>query len=373
MPQIMNDHTRRFKSFIGVDLHRRCRKPLHGFTLLEALVVVVIIALLLTLLVPAIGKAKDAAKAVQCGSNVRQILVGLLNYAMDNVNYGPAYLPDGSDAPASGVWADLDQSQLFLYGGNDAPGFWWGNPSRTETPGRRKLHGYTSAEVHRCPSDIGKVWPEPGNPNMLYEHTGNSYPYNSHWYGTHFGYHPMVVLELTSETRDSPWVLYGRRFASFDDPSSQIAVGDATLQYTWLSWNDPQGPHGTEFAWHDTPDNHPDATTSLPELWFYNPKANVGFLDGHVEFIRLGPHDPGQDQDVDRLGSTPTEHPAADLDRGAGGHDVVDQEHPCALQGGPARRVDRESAGHVVPSLGDAETALGRGVAPAQQQVRHHG
>lgn len=254
-----------------------------------------IIALLIALLLPAIKKARATAEVVHCASNVRQILVGLHAYAVDNDNLGPAYRPDGSDAPAGGAWSDLDQSSLFLYGGNDARGFWWGHESRVEVPGRRKLHGYVDREGFRCPSDIGKVWPEPGNPNILYEHTGNSYSYNSHWYGTNYGYHPMSTLASTGETEDSPWVLYGQPFDNFDEPLRQVAVGDATIQYMWLSpWGGGQGPHASEFNWHDTPSGQFSPYT---EIWFYDPKANVGFLDGHVAFILLGPHE-GGDLDV---------------------------------------------------------------------------
>jgi len=259
--------------------------------LIELLVVVSIIALLIAMLLPALTKAKEAASVAQCASNQRQIIIGLHSYAGDNEDLGPAYNPDGSDAPARGHWADLDQAQLYLYGGNDAYGYWHGQFSRDEKPGRRKLHHYmTNHEVFLCPSDIGKVWAENNNPNILYEHTGNSYPYNSHWYGTNYGYHPMSTLAQTGEAKKSPWVLYGRRFGNFDEQSLQIMIGDSTLQYTWLSWSGSGGPHGSEFNWHDRPTGR---VGTHNYRWFYDPQANIGFLDGHVSFIRLGPHEEG--------------------------------------------------------------------------------
>ncbi|MFA5553337.1 MAG: type II secretion system protein [Phycisphaerae bacterium] len=55
-----------------------------GFTLVELLVVVSIIAMLMSILIPSLGRARELARRSVCGSQLKQINVGIASYAMKN-------------------------------------------------------------------------------------------------------------------------------------------------------------------------------------------------------------------------------------------------------------------------------------------------
>jgi len=63
----------------------------NGFTLVELLVVIAIIAILASLLLPALGRAKEKGKAARCSSNLHQHGLAFAMYTEDNEEYYPAY------------------------------------------------------------------------------------------------------------------------------------------------------------------------------------------------------------------------------------------------------------------------------------------
>jgi len=83
------------------------------FTLIELLVVIAVIAILAAMLLPALNKARDKARSIQCAGNLKQIGTATTMYAQDSNDRLPLYNTFTSTNPAYLKWQDLILFYLY--------------------------------------------------------------------------------------------------------------------------------------------------------------------------------------------------------------------------------------------------------------------
>lgn len=112
-------------------LRRTPRLFRRGFTLIEMLVVISIIALLIALLMPSIKRSRESARAVNCLSNQRQVLLGIAHYAEDYLGTVPASYAYGE----GNTWASRVRPYLPSVAGDPNVGAFFSNapPPRVRT------------------------------------------------------------------------------------------------------------------------------------------------------------------------------------------------------------------------------------------------
>ena len=235
----------------------RCRP--YAFTLIELLVVISIIALLIGILLPALGAAREAARGVKCLSNVRQIGLTTTIYSGDYDNY---FI--NTQSP----WASTEFSTL--------PGahFW---------PGLIIKEGIlTDTEALACPSfdnsideflDVD-VDNETGTNNLL------DGPNAARLRNIHYG---INYLNFGTTFRQNFSVTTTPNIDVILNPSDKIAFGDSAIASTW----DDAEPSGHYIIRDGEP-----STVGIPHPRHNGASVNIAWVDGHASGVSIPGADP---------------------------------------------------------------------------------
>ena len=251
-----------------------------AFTLIELLVVVAIIALLISILLPSLQKAREQAKTAVCLSHLNQIGIAIQTYAADNRDYPMPRRNNWS------LWfepaARFQESTEWVNVWNDHTGNtenlgYWGTFYREIIQNQR--------EIFACPT--AKTL-DPANADGSFDdgHIYTAYGLNAleqdAWMRTMGRFTEnifTVPLEFEGQTG---WRQCTTQFAEIDRPSDVIffqdsyeavhdANGDVPFQFptSAVQWNDAQN---AEYFRHDG-------------------AAAVGWMDGHASTIKRDPGD----------------------------------------------------------------------------------
>ncbi len=137
-------------------------KVRNGFTLVELLVVIAIIGILVGLLLPAVQAAREAARRMQCGNNLKQLGLALHNYESANKKFPIGFMDNlnGNILRSDGGWSWMCAvlpyiEQNALYNSLDLRFHPYGTPGTiSDTAGRNNAGTATVLNTFRCPSDI---------------------------------------------------------------------------------------------------------------------------------------------------------------------------------------------------------------------------
>jgi prepilin-type N-terminal cleavage/methylation domain-containing protein/prepilin-type processing-associated H-X9-DG protein len=268
-----------------------------GFTLIELLVVISIIALLIAILLPTLGKARDSARASQSLSNVRQMGIGMTAYVAEYRGY---FFKHESWYNAPGVFAES----------SDPSGGW---ARRTHWPDH--VFPYASvASIYRSPlltADEQSDFVTKFTDNQFWD-PGNTYKADAPFHGG-YGWNYQY---LGSDRRDANGLpFYARMETDVLSPTNTVAIGDTAGSRRGVATNRPGQTSAAVYV-IDPPlgsinlgsrgarrtgavqayyQGGTDDPTGTPETYLWrsfpalrnNGVANMVYVDGHGEGVSL--------------------------------------------------------------------------------------
>jgi prepilin-type N-terminal cleavage/methylation domain-containing protein/prepilin-type processing-associated H-X9-DG protein len=228
---------------------RNPQSPPQGFTLLEVLVVVAIIALLAAVLVPALGRARVQARRTACTSNLHQIAVAWHQYL--DANAGRFFQITNANYNYGGIQGSGDPQ----FGSDPLQPI----PKPLNTHLRLKPIIREGGTVFLCPADTGGDVEKP----TIYSYYGTSYATTVFLIGQErlniISADPCRSVMLQINRR-----LKGISRSSISNEPRLLLIGDFGWVHTYSFLSD------VVIDWHAQRHTH-----------------HMAFLDGHVEFIRI--------------------------------------------------------------------------------------
>jgi len=260
----MNKRTHPFGHLFSHPTIRRSGRPASGFTLIELLVVIAIIAILASMLLPALAKAKTKAHGIKCMNNTKQLLLAWRMYVDDNNETLPfAYVDDTPSNP--------NYRYAWVHGILDYSSGTTANWDVTNTIAQGAIWPYTSrsADIYRCPADVVTVKPTSGPYKGQTIQRVRSNSMNS-WCGMNEG----------------NWTWFGGpEFRKYLKTSDLVDPGPAM---TWVLVDEhPDSINDGFFCVVMTGYPNP-AQTTLPDVpaSYHNGACGFAFADGHSEIHR---------------------------------------------------------------------------------------
>ena len=263
--------------------------PAPAFTLVELLVVIGIIALLISILLPALARAKESANSIKCASNLHMIGLAMIMYTNDNHGYYPA---------AARGTAGLEQVEDFIYWEQPStawpPSFTAQGILRTLDNGAlvKYMGGHFNAANWLCPSDDPTVHPVVNmyGVNITYPYSYTMNPILQDVDTAGFSYLPYLGGQVMKSTR----VAHASNCIMMLE-ESELSINDGSTILMDITGSAPNfgfSP-GNGYDWlavrHDRTAHHPDNKfiPGIDSLGIPNThkKGNVVFCDGHGESV----------------------------------------------------------------------------------------